>query len=140
MKNPDYSKCQIYKLVCNDPTITDCYVGNTCNWKQRKYNHHSSIHCEAHPDYNIKKSSVIRDNNGWDNWSMILIEDYPCKNRLEAELRERYWFDCLKPTLNSNRPRRLENELPVVKKNKITRSLKNNKIQELKIEIDNLLK
>ncbi len=35
----DYSKTIIYKIVCNDLTITDCYVGSTTDFKTRKAAH-----------------------------------------------------------------------------------------------------
>ena len=38
-KEVDYSKTVIYKIVCNDPLITDCYVGRTTNFTKRKLQH-----------------------------------------------------------------------------------------------------
>jgi hypothetical protein len=32
----DYSKCVMYKIVCNDLEITDIYVGHTTNFTRRK--------------------------------------------------------------------------------------------------------
>jgi hypothetical protein len=29
---------------------------------------------------------MIRKNDGWENWYMIKICDYPCENKKEAEL------------------------------------------------------
>ena len=34
--NCNYSKTSIYKIVCNDLNITDCYVGNTTEFTKRK--------------------------------------------------------------------------------------------------------
>jgi hypothetical protein len=91
-----YSKTKIYKLVCNDTTVKDLYVGHTTNWIKRKWRH--KYECK---NYNKKKDIFIRNNGGWDNWSMILIEEYPCNNKLQAEQRERYWIEDLKPNLNT---------------------------------------
>ena len=39
----DYSNGIVYKLCCNDPAITDIYVGSTLNMKSRKYEHITSV-------------------------------------------------------------------------------------------------
>ena len=62
------------------------------------------------PKHNFKVYQVIRNNGGWDNWSMILIENYPCNNKLEAEQRERYWIETLQATLNQIIPTRTKQE------------------------------
>jgi len=33
---PNYAKMIIYRLVCNDTNITECYVGSTTNMTKRK--------------------------------------------------------------------------------------------------------
>ena len=38
----DYSKCIIYKIVCNDENVLESYVGHTTNFVKRKYNHKSN--------------------------------------------------------------------------------------------------
>ena len=37
----DYSNTIIYKLCCNDPSITEIYIGHTTNFTQRKNRHKS---------------------------------------------------------------------------------------------------
>ena len=32
---PDYSKGVIYRIYCKDSSITDCYVGSSCNIQKR---------------------------------------------------------------------------------------------------------
>ena len=103
-KTTDYSKCQIYKIVCKDPKIKDCYVGNTCNWIKRKSLHKHSVNHESNKGHNNKKSVTIRNNGGWENWEMVLIENFPCKNDLEARSKEREWFEKLGATMNSRCP------------------------------------
>ena len=110
MKLPDFSKCKIYKLVCKDLLIKECYVGHTCNWIHRKSEHKRSIINESRIEYFSNKSIFIRDNGGWNNWDMVLIEEYPCETRLEAHQRERYWMETLKASLNMTVPSRLEKE------------------------------
>jgi hypothetical protein len=96
----------IYKLVCNDTNIKDCYIGHTTDFKHRKYSHKSKCNNKKNP-YVYK---FIGDNGGWNNWSMIMIEKYPCGDKLEAEKRERYWIEELKSKLNKVIPTRTKNE------------------------------
>jgi hypothetical protein len=109
-KPMDYSKTIIYKLVCNDLNIKECYVGHTTNWRQRKATHKQSVENINHPEYNFKKSIFIRDYGGWCGWSMIQIELFPCNDKQEAIARERYWYETLGATLNSNVPSRSKKE------------------------------
>ena len=105
----DYSRTIMYKIVCNDLTIADCYVGHTTDFINRKYNH--KIRCD-NPNgkkYSLKIYQFIRENGGLDNWTMIEIEKYPCNDANEARARERYWYETLKATLNMYCPFR-ENE------------------------------
>ena len=109
-KEVDYSKTVIYKMVCNDLSVSDCYVGHTTYFTKRKSHHKSDCTSINSKGYNYKVYKVIRDSGGWQNWSMILVERYPCNNRLEALQRERYWCEQLCANLNSNVPSRLPKE------------------------------
>ena len=42
----DYSKTIIYKIVCNDLSIKECYVGHTINMTKRKCCHKSTCNNE----------------------------------------------------------------------------------------------
>jgi hypothetical protein len=42
-KNINFSKTIIYKIVCNDLTITDVYVGHTTNFIKRKAKHNMIV-------------------------------------------------------------------------------------------------
>ena len=100
----DYSKTIMYKLVCNDLKIKECYVGHTTEMTKRKNNHKSSCNNEKDNSYNQKKYIYMRDNGGWDNWSMVMIEEYSCKNKQEAVKRERELYEDLEAKLNTIRP------------------------------------
>jgi hypothetical protein len=97
----DYSKTIIYKICCNDISISDIYVGHTTNFTQRKHNHKK---CCCNENCNRTVYKFIRENGGWDNWSMIQIEETNCNNSREALIRERYWMESLDATLNCNNP------------------------------------
>jgi hypothetical protein len=102
----DYSRTIIYKIVCNDLKIKDCYVGATTEFTKRK-NSHKHRYNEINE---IKVYQFIRANGGWDNWTMVMIEEYPCKSKLESDMRERYWLEILKAELNNNVPNRTKQE------------------------------
>lgn len=99
----DYNNVMIYKLVCRDTNITELYVGHTTDWRTRKNLHKSCCCNENSKGYNQKKYVVIRENGNWDNWEMILVEKYPCKDSLEARQREHYWEEQLASQMNMRR-------------------------------------
>ena len=96
----DYSKIQIYKISCKDTAITECYIGSTVNFKNRQTHHRFCCKNENSKEHQHKKYQVIRDNGGWDNWAMEVIEAYPCASKREAETREQYWIDISKSITN----------------------------------------
>jgi hypothetical protein len=96
----------MYKIVCKDLNIKDCYVGHTTNFTERKRQH--KFKCTS--DHNFKVYQIIRDNGGWNNWEMIMIEIFKCNNEIEAKTRERFWFEQLNSTLNTIYPIRSRQE------------------------------
>jgi len=94
-----------YMIVCKDPKIIDSYVGHTSNFHKR-----SSAHKSACLNNEKKLYKCIRNNGNWDNWTIILLEKYPCKTGLEASEREAYWYNIIKPSLNINVPNRNQKE------------------------------
>ena len=101
----DYSKTVIYKIVCNDLSIIDSYVGSTTDFTKRKSSHKSVCLTSDRKLY-----LSIRNNQGWENWSMLEIEKYPCSDNNEARLRERYWYEELNANLNMVNPNRGKKE------------------------------
>ncbi len=102
----DYSHAVIYKLVCKDVDIKDCYVGSTTNFRIRKNSHKSSCNNEKSKQHNMYVYKFIRDNGGMENFQMILVENYPCESKLELESRERSWVELLSAKLNKSIPTR----------------------------------
>lgn len=131
----NYLRTLIYKFVCKDLTITYTYVGHTTNWTKRKNKHKYCCCNENSRDYNFKVYQCIRENGGWDNWDMILIEEYSCENILQATQRERYWFETLNATLNQRIPSRTEKER--YEENKEQFSLQQREYREQNREIIN---
>ena len=106
----DYSKTIIYKLCCKDISVKDIYVGATTDMKSRKTVHKSVCYNTNRKDYNLKLYEYIREQGGFSNWDMIMIEKYPCKDKLESGKRERYWIEELGATLNKQVPSRTPKE------------------------------
>jgi hypothetical protein len=126
-KEIDYSKTVIYKIVCCDLNVTDNYVGSTTDFRKRKSHHKSVCNDPKSKDYNRKIYQTIRDNGGWDNWTMIEIEKYHCTDNNEAHTRERYWVEKLKSSLNIQVPARSKKEYREKNKEKIKEYRKINK-------------
>ncbi len=106
VKKIDYSKTIIYRIVCKDTNITECYVGQTTNFIHRKRQHKSS--CNTNNTFYLYE--FIRDNMGWDNWDMIEIEKYNAIDSNDAKKRERYWIEYYNSKLNVTTPLRTQQE------------------------------
>ena len=106
----DYNKTVIYKIQCKDVNITDIYIGHTTCYYQRYRLHKSNCNNETSKSYNSKIYKIIRENGGWENWNMIIIEKYPCNNINEARDRERFWIEKECSTLNVSIPNRSKKE------------------------------
>jgi hypothetical protein len=134
----DYSRTIIYKIVCNDVNIKDLYVGHTTNFVKRKNGHKSDCNNVNSKQYNIYVYQFIRNNGGWDNFNMVIIEKYPCNDRLEASRYERYWIETLNATLNKRIPSRIkkehyeDNKSNILEQQKIYRKTNKSKITQQK--------
>ena len=101
----------IYKIVCNDILINETYVGSTNNFKLRKNNHKCSC-----SDGRQQLYKYIRNNGGWENWDMVLLEQFECDDKKKLLLREFYYQDLLNAKLNQNIPGRTQKEYYNLKK------------------------
>jgi len=96
----DYSNTIIYKITCKYENIQDVYVGHTTNFVQRKYAHKISCTNINSFHYNCYVYQVIRNNGGWDNWKMEIIDYINCKDLDDAINKEREYGLLHKATLN----------------------------------------
>jgi hypothetical protein len=97
----DYSKLIIYKIYHNTkPDLI--YVGSTTNYAHRKHEHKSRCQNPNDKEHDIYKYKMIRDNGGWNEFTMCPIKEFPCKTRIEALIEEDKCRLELKATLNSN--------------------------------------
>lgn len=105
-KKINYANTSMYKLVCNDLSVKDVYVGHTTLFRTRKSMHKTKCNNVNDASYNLLVYRVIRENGGWDAWQMIEIEKYPCNDENESTSRERHWYELLKATMNFQVPNR----------------------------------
>jgi len=104
---PKYENSIIYKLChCNDLENENIYIGSTTNFRIRKNKHKNSCYNENSKDFNYPVYEYIRNNGGWNEWKMIPIEVFPCKDKKELEVRENYHIELLKSKLNKQIPTR----------------------------------
>jgi len=107
----NYNQARIYKITCNLPTINEIYIGSTADYEARCINHRHDCYNLNHPRYGFKVYNYIRTNGGFGNFTIDVIEHYPCANKTAMRIREQYWIDKYKPTLNTNRAYRSEDDL-----------------------------
>ena len=81
----NYDNTMFYKICCKDPAITENYVGHTTNWNKRKQLHKESCNNVNIKQHNYPVYKFIRENGGWNNWDMILIDRCSCVDELEAK-------------------------------------------------------
>ena len=100
----DYSNTIIYKITCNDESISDVYVGHTTNFVQRKHAHKISCTNIKSPNYKCRLYNVIRNNGGWDNWKMEIggEEDFKEQRNVSIQLATKF-FDKYKTMFRSQR-------------------------------------
>ena len=93
----DYSKNVIYKILHNDDD-TLLYVGHTTNFTKRKALHKYRCIKKTTPVY-----KMIRDNGGWECFNMIVIQNFPCENKMEARIEEDRIMREMKASMNTLR-------------------------------------
>jgi hypothetical protein len=90
----------MYKITCEDiPEYI--YIGCTVNFRQRKCTHKTTCNKEDVIGHNRKLYTTIRENGGWENWTMSPIETYECETKIQAHMRETALMDIYKSNLNS---------------------------------------
>ena len=99
-KEIDYSKCVIYKIQQNDKDDL-LYVGHTTNFTKRKSNHKENVLNENGVKYNQKLYKLIRENGNWECFRMVIVKEFPCGNKRQAEAEEDKVMRELKASMNT---------------------------------------
>ena len=90
-----------YRFVCKDPTIKNSYVGHTTNFVKRKNNHKVLCHNSDCKEYNWLIYTTIRNNGGWNNWTMIEIDSQIVLNKKEAIKIEQEYINEFSNNMNT---------------------------------------
>ena len=88
----DYSTTHFYKIVSKDTTIKDCYIGHTTDFKTRKGCHKRVCNNPKSNRHNCKIYCFIRENGGWDNFDMVLIDTIRCNDALDARKKRTCFY------------------------------------------------
>ena len=96
----------IYKLCIKDGSMDECYIGSTVNPKERKRAHKNSCDNENYYKYNYRVYKFIRENGGFENWDLHILEKIKFDERIELLKCERKWVEKIKPELNNAVPSR----------------------------------
>jgi len=124
----NYQKACIYEIVCKDVNITERYVGSTTNLIQRRSDHKTTCNNEKSKGHNRYVYQFIRENGGFGNWDVVLIEQIiDCKDKENLHKRERFYIEEKKAELNKQIPLRTDKEYREENKGKIKEFYENNK-------------
>jgi len=76
-----------YKIVCEDcPEYV--YIGSTKSFRHRKYKHKQSCNNINDKSHNLKLYNKIRENGGWDKWSINIIDEGNDLSLTDARIKE----------------------------------------------------
>jgi len=105
----DYSKAVIYKIEhMENPELL--YVGSTTDFIRRKQQHKNICNNNNHKKYNCKVYEMIRANDGWESFKIMIIKEFPCESKIELVIEEEKHRKELQATLNSYKAYRTNEE------------------------------
>ena len=117
----NYEKACIYEIVSKDVNVTQRYVGSTTNLIKRRCTHKNGCNNEKNKAYNRYVYQFIRENGGFENWDVVLIEQViDCKDNENLHKRERFYIEEKKAELNRSIPLQQKNEWYIKNKNKVS--------------------
>ena len=101
-----YQEGKIYKLISK--YTDDVYIGSTIQPLKRRLNKHQSAHKQNFNSKNRRTSSFRLFELG--DVDIELLEQFPCSNKRELEMRERYWIEQTEKCVNKRIPTRSRKE------------------------------
>ena len=105
-----YENGVIYMIKHKTDDTKEFYIGSSFEFKARCRKHKTVCNNENSTKYNYKLYQYIRENGNWNEWDIILLYDYPCKNKYQLELEEQRAIKGYKSTLNTQVPCRTQQE------------------------------
>ncbi len=108
-----YQESKIYKII--DNTNGNVFISSTCepNLARRLAEHVSKYRRYKQGNYNYVSSFEILKN---ENYSIVLLENYPCNNKDELRARTRFHIDNEEQCINLHMPIRHEFEIKDVRR------------------------
>ena len=98
----NYTKAVIYKIQHQDkPELL--YIGSTTDFIRRKHCHKERCNDTHNKLHNLKIYKMIRDNDGWDSFKMIIIKEFPCQSKVELLIEEDKMMQEMKSSLNDKK-------------------------------------
>lgn len=97
----------VYILKCKDGENKDIYVGSTFDLTKRKYHHKNDCNNEKSPYHNYKVYQFIRENGGWNNFIIDVLEQVYVENKDQLLFKEREIQEKLNSKLNVNKAIRI---------------------------------
>jgi len=101
MPRPEINDYTFYKIVNINNDVDLCYVGSTCNMKQRRYAHKNACNNVSNPRHNCKVYTTIREHGGWDEFKIIELGYVEQITLTEAHIIEEEYRVELKANLNT---------------------------------------
>ena len=90
----------VYLICCKDDFVDDFYIGSTVNLERRIRQHKYNSLRPFSKEYDRKNYKAIRDNKGWDNWDIVVLEECIVNNIKQLRKVEQKFISELKPNLN----------------------------------------
>ena len=96
----DYKKTVMYKIQHLDiPELV--YINHTTNFDKRKSYHKKNASSKS---CNMVLYGMINGYGGWNNFNMIQISEFPCKDKKEANKEQDRLMREMKSTFNGSSP------------------------------------
>ena len=92
----------VYKIVClSNPDLV--YVGSTANFYNRRIAHKTRCNNPNDKSHNSRFYLTMRENGGWENWNMVIIDEQKQLTLIKSRMIEEEWRLKLNANLNSIR-------------------------------------
>ena len=93
-----------YKLMNDNDNTLECYVGSTQDINKRTLDHKSDCNNPHSEKYNMRLYAYIRQNGGFENWSVVVIEQQDNMDKPSKLARENTLMQQHQATLNKQSP------------------------------------
>ena len=87
MPRPEINDYIFYKIV-NDDLPEYIYIGSTGCFIKRKISHKEACNNLNSRHHHLKLYKTIRENGGWDQWNMVVIDKLDQTTLLDARIKE----------------------------------------------------